>query len=421
MSRQKRLDKASLRVLFSTPFFSAGVCKLPVRFTDDPGVPTACTDGKEILWNGKWFDALPDDVLPTILCHEACHCLLGHLWRFAGKDRDLANQACDHATNLMLKEFSAMETRSGRVDPFPFPEPHDAYCADPRFVGMAEEVIYGILSGSKPPPPSGGKPNGKGGGSGNAPSPGQSSPGKPSPGKGAPTPGAKPSPHSMPEFGQFTPQKPDAPGAQQIKTDWDATMIQSCAAARGRGHLPGMLEKYLTELVSPSVDWPDALRSWLREQCSDDWDFMQPAMEYSGSEFILPSMRSEKMGPVVFASDWSGSTYGELVKKFHAEKQACLDECRPSKLIDFGFDTRVLSQREYVPGDTIDTKIKGGGGTSFVEVLKTASELQPRPKAIVLLTDCDGDWPEEAPDCPLLVVTWSKGAKIPYGDLIYAG
>src|SRR5512139_3030623 len=109
-SRDRRLEKARMLVLFNVPFFAIGVAKMPVVWDDS--IPTASTDGKVIKWSGKWFDSLPDPVLPTVLCHEVCHCLFGHLWRVPSGncDWDIWNQATDHAVNLMLKEFSQQIT-----------------------------------------------------------------------------------------------------------------------------------------------------------------------------------------------------------------------------------------------------------------------------------------------------------------------
>ena len=388
--REKRVERAQMRVLFQVPFFAPAVAKLSVRFIKraeaerifPPGLEfTACTDGKQILWFDEWFDSLPDAVLPTVLCHEAEHCLLGHLWRMpVGGDFQTWNQAADHAVNLGLKEFGAIVQRKRVADPFPFPAPQDSYCADSRFAGMAEEAIYNQLAAQR-----------QGGG-------------------------------GIPQFGEMI--RPDPATAAQasnksLQNDWEATLIQSVQLAVGRGDCPGNLERMVGTLVSPNVPWYDVLRSWVREHCADDWDWLTPALEYEGSGFILPSMRSEKVGPVVVASDWSGSTYGELAERFHAEKQYLLDTVRPSKLVDFGFDTRVVSEREYVVGDTIDPTIRGGGGTSFVEVLARCRDMVPPPKAVVVLTDMDGEFGED-PGVPCLWVTWEQGATAPFGEVIYA-
>lgn len=430
ITRLKRLDRAQMFFCLTTQsngreslfFFAPGVMRLPVIFDDS--IPTACTDGKEIRWNGQWFDKLPDACLPTVLAHEVCHCLLGHLWRMPlGGDWRRFNIACDHAVNLMLKDFSAKVIAAGKPDPFPFPDPQDAYCADPQYAGLAEEAIYNRL-----PPDVGSKGSvlvvaiGSEAGSGPGGCPDTTQGNKVAPAVSqTPNPKPqKPDKHSMPDFGQMTKPAISAPAdAKKLRSDWEATLIQAVQLCKGRGNLPGALERFVDGLVKPQVPWWELLRSFLREQCADDWSFSTPALEMSDSRFMLPSLKSEKMGSVVFGSDWSGSTFGDLVEKFHVEKESCLNECRPSKLIDIGFDTRIVFEREYVPGDVIERKILGGGGTSFVEFFKRCADMEPPPKCAVVLTDLDGEMPKEHPDFPVLWVCYGKG-KAPFGEVIYA-
>jgi predicted metal-dependent peptidase len=433
--RQKRLDGAQIYVVQKVPFFAAGVAKLPVEWDDTGRVPTACTDGKRIIWGGKFFDELPDAVLPTVLCHEVCHCLLGHIWRApSGADLGVWNQAIDHATNLMLKEFSASETAKSKVDPFPFPEPCDAYCANPAFKGMAEEQIYQKLASQKPPggskQPQGAssvaKP-GQSGGKGGKAAPGSNgahsmpSLGGQSGGKGGKAAPGSNGAHSMPSLGDVEPAN-NAGSAQaeakKLRAGWEGTLRQSARMAAGRGNLPGNLERLITEMVSPKVRWQDVLRNWLREQINDDWDFLQPAMEYSDSGFMLPSLQSDTVGTVVFASDWSGSTFGDLVKNFHAEKQGCLDEMRPRKLIDIGFDARVVKVSEYVPGDSIDPTVGGGGGTSFVPIWEHLGKLDKPAKCVVVLTDGDGEVGID-PGVPIIwCIYGNQKLTMPFGETI---
>jgi len=130
-------------------------------------------------------------------------------------------------------------------------------------------------------------------------------------------------------------------------------------------------------------------------------------------------LRSERMQSVVFGSDWSGSTFGDLVDQFHVEKQQCLDELRPSKLIDIGFDTRIVSEREYLPGDLVDKKIGGGGGTCFKELFRRISEMQPAPKVVVVLTDLCGTFPDD-PGIPTIWVVYGGASEAPFGQVIKA-
>lgn len=420
-SRQKRLDKAQLRVLFQVPFFAPGVAKLPVefvpekeygaRFGVDGQLNTACTDGDRLYWCAEWFDTLPDQVLVTLLAHEVCHCLLGHIWRLppSGGDQGLANEAADHAVNLMLKEFGATVTAKRLADPFPFPADAPGLC-DPQYANMSEEAIYAKLA-SRPQNPKGGNKPGRGQGAG----------GKGKPGSGQGGSNQNPSNGQPEPFGQFKP-KPGASPSQgkKLHNDWQGTLIQSVAAMKGRGDLPAGLERLVDGLVSPQVDWWQILRSWLREQCSDDWNFLEPAMELSDSGFMLPSLKSEKMGPVVFATDTSGSIDQAMLAQFQSEKQACLDEMRPSRLLDIYCDSKVQLVEDYALGDVIKRQCPGGGGTSFAPVWKELQKRGVAPKCLVYLTDLDGDFGDD-PGYPVIWIHWTKGGTAPFGEVVYAG
>ncbi len=399
MSRIKRAEKAQIRTLLHVPFFAPGIARLPVVFDDV--TETACTDGKEVRFGTKFFDSLTDDQVVTVLCHEVCHCMLGHLWRAAaGCDWEQWNIATDHAVNLMLKEFSAQVMAGGLADPFPFPDPQDAYCADPQYAGLAEEVIYGKLP--KRPPGGGGNKPGKGGKAGQG----------------------KPGAGSMPSFGQMTQPKNPTPAnkqaQKQLANQWQNALVQAAQMAKGRGDLPGSMERLIDGIINPKVPWQEILRSWLREQASDDWDFTQPAPEYSDGDFLMPSMRSEKIGTVVFATDTSGSINHDLLKVFQGEKQNCMDDMRPSKVVDIYCDTAINLVKEYQAGDTIGKQAPGGGGTSFVPVWEHIETMPERPKAIVYLTDLDGDFGSD-PGVPVIWVTWTKGGNAPFGEVVYVG
>lgn len=422
--RLKRLDRAQMRVLFQVPFFAPGVAKMPVRFLEEAEYravtgcgpelkATACTNGEDIMWCGEWFDSLTDQVLVTLLCHEVCHCLLGHIWRLPppGGDSGVANEAADHAVNLMMKEFGALVSGKGLADPFPFPADAPGL-ADVQYAGMSEEAIYAKIAAGLQAAPSGqGSKQGGQGGSG-----------QPKGGKTSPsgTRGSKNARHNLPSFGQFQPKQGGGTAAKKLKNDWDGTLIQSVAAMKGRGDLPASMQRYVKGLVSPELDWWQLLRSWLREQCADDWDFLTPCMEMSDGDFILPSLKSDKMGEVVFATDTSGSIDMEMLARFQTEKQACLDEMRPRKLIDIYCDAKVQKVGEYGIGDVIAKECPGGGGTSFVPVWKEVEKRGISPKCLVYLTDLDGDFGTD-PGFPVLWITWTKSGKVPFGTVIYAG
>lgn len=438
--RMKRLDKAQLRVLFQVPFFAPGVAKLPNKFDDSQ--PTACTQGTEIRWNREFLDSLKDAEIVTILCHEVCHCLLGHLWRFPnGGDAQLWNQATDHAVNNMLKDFSNEVVSKRLAEPFPFPE--GTFCCDPAFKGMAEEAIYNKLAGGKPPgkqpgqqPQSGqgqsqsqdgdgdddddgqsqGKQPGKGKGKGK---------GKPQPGSGQgdgdgqPNESGNGSGDERKPFGEFEPVT--GQDAKEQQTDWQNTLIQSCHAAKDRGTLPGNLQRILDNLLNPKVPWQELLRNFIREQATDDWNFMKPNRLYGDHEFILPSLDSERMSAVAFGIDTSGSIDDQLLREFKSEMQGCLDDMKPVKLVELCCDTRVTKEKEYHIGDTVDMDAPGGGGTALEQIFNRLDERQDNIKACVILTDLWTSFPKQPPEYPVIWIVWGGKNDAPFGTVINVG
>lgn len=396
-ARMKRIDRAALKVLFHVPFFAAGVSKLPVTFDDS--IPTACTNGNGIRWSRAFLDKLKDEEIVTVYCHEVCHCLLGHLWRAPqGCDWGLWNQATDHAVNNMLKEFGAQVQTTRKANPFPFPEPQDAYCANPAFAGMAEEKIYSILA-SQPKTP---------GGSGSKT------------GSGQPQPGAsKPQPGSMPSFGQM--DKPQTSSEEQgkQKTEWQNTLLQSASAHKQRGELPGMFARLVEDLIDPKIPWQDMLRSLLREQINDDWDFMRPNKYFEDSDFILPSLHSERIGEIIVGIDTSGSIDTELLKQFKGAMQEALEELKPRVMHEICCDTRVTAEREYHVGDTIAKEAPGGGGTRLEKIFERIEERELAPKAIVILTDLETSFPKQIPEYPVIWCNWGDSNKTaPFGTIL---
>jgi predicted metal-dependent peptidase len=400
--RNKRIDRAQLTVMFKVPFFAPAIAKLPVIWDDS--VDTACTEGTTIWWNRAWFDGLKDEVVVTVLCHEAMHCLLGHLWRIPDKNEmEGWNEATDHSINTSLREFADLETGKHRADPFPMPD--GDICCDKRYVGRAEEAIFAEIMRNRPPQGSQGNQSGKSG-----PGSGKSGPSKA--GGGNPPPSRK-------KFGEMRAPAGTPDQKKKQATEWQATLMQSVAAAKQQGELPGCMERYVGELLHPSVPWFEKMAQWLREKAEDDWSWLKPNPYFDESGFMLPSLDSERFGTAVFATDTSGSINQEVLTHFQSVKQACLDEMKPSRLVDIYCDSTIQAVNEYVPGEEISRKAPGGGGTRFEPVFEKVNDLPEPPKLLVYLTDLQGSFPTEEPPFPVLwIVYGNKGAKAPFGEVV---
>jgi len=95
-----------------------------------------------------------------------------------------------------------------------------------------------------------------------------------------------------------------------------------------------------------------------------------------------------------------------------------LIEMTPEKLVDIYCDARVHLVNEYEPGDTIGAEAPGGGGTDFRPVSDEIARWDEPPKALIFLTDLDGQFPAEAPEYPVPWVRVGQHRTPPWGECV---
>ena len=398
----KRIDHATTVMVLDQPFFAALAMSLkPVESEDRP---TFSTDGKHLFVNPKFAKKLSDAELVTVLCHEVLHPALGHLWRMtplSHPDNNCRQKAADYEVNEMLDD--ANQHARNRATPFPFTGVlSKGICRDARFKGMGAEKIYTTLLAEKQDGDGGGQPGyGDGEDDGNGhPQPGDK-PGKDGDGK-------------TPSMGEF--ESPPGNTSEQKKSqqDWQQRVIQAVQACKNKGDIPGQIRQMVEKLTKTVVDWKAVLREFCR-RAKDDYSFSVPNRRYSDSEFIMPSLHSEKLGKLVFAIDTSGSIGGTLLSEFIGQAQLVLDELLPESVEIVCCDTEITSRREYTPGETIENDAPGGGGTDFRPVFNT---LPDDAIAVVFLTDMYGTFPKSAPEVPTLWVSYGGKEEPPFGTLV---
>jgi len=408
-------DKILSRVLHTADFFYSGGVRLVgdgslVKW--DENIPTACTDGAGIRWNPAWFEKVTwenPQVAVMVMVEEIGHCLLGHLWRHPPEARESPeawfhwNMCADQEVRWLMREFSELQKAKGLGDPYPFPSDMSAECLpqDQNRGKSAEQIWRETWHKGK-----GGKSGGKGGKS--APK------GKLGPGNGIPAPGP-----GSGQIGEIELPKAGDPAEQEkAQRDWESELQR---AARSQGSLPASIKRVIGEIVSPRVPWWEILRSFLRENAQDDWDMMRPDLPLSDSSgFICPGLHSERCGPMVFAKDTSGSIDPDLLNRFVAEQQYCLDDVKPSRLLDICCDAAIQSVHEYTPGDTVAKETSGGGGTDFRPVFDHVANDTPR--CLVYLTDMMGAFPDADPGYPVIWLNFGpRDTVAPFGETVYVG
>ena len=120
------------------------------------------------------------------------------------------------------------------------------------------------------------------------------------------------------------------------------------------------------------------------------------------------------------ALDTSGSIAPAELGEFAAELDALKGQIR-ARVTVHGCDERLDPRGPWIfePWDAIalPREMAGSGGTSFVPVFDWIAARGLRPDVVVYFTDAEGQFPQRAPDYPVIWLVKGKG-RVPWGQRI---
>lgn len=178
--------------------------------------------------------------------------------------------------------------------------------------------------------------------------------------------------------------------------------------AANAGNVPAGMVREANELLNPQVDWRQELMSLVRRVCATvagqkDYSYRRPSRRSAMTSFYLPSMRAPRPPEIAVVLDTSGSMSAADLAVALSEIQGILQRSASSsksslRIINCDADAKDIEAVQSVE----DIAIIGGGGTDMRIGIKTASELRPKPDAIITVTDGGTPWPKQ-PDDPHIV------------------
>jgi predicted metal-dependent peptidase len=392
LTSEQRVTKSHISIMRSKQFcLFAGVLSIgKVTFTED--LPTAATNGRDVMYNPNFIDTLTDKQLTFVVLHEALHKVFQHMtiWRKLWKENPmLANIAADYVVNNTIVEADP----HGEVTSMP-----EMCLYDKRFANMTTKQVFDLLKQESPPKGGGGSGDGSG--------------------------------EDEPQGGHDT---HDWEGAEQLTAD-EVKEVQKQidqALRQGeiiRGKMAGNQNRSIQELLEPKVDWREQLREFVNATCKnkDKTSWKRPSRRFIGQDIYMPSMIGETVGKLVVGIDTSGSIGNEELNEFLSEVVGICDDVTPESLELIYWDYDVAAHETYNIGDydglATTTKPAGGGGTRVGSLNSYLKDKRITPEAIIVLTDgyveqdWGGDW-----EAPTLWAITSKGVTSPHGKSIYLG
>ena len=378
LTSEQRVTKSHIAIMRSKQFcMFAGVLSVgKVKFMED--LPTAATNGRDVMYNPKFIDTLNDKELNYVVLHEALHKVYQHmhLWKKLWKENPmLANMAADYVVNYAIYEADEHSEIAQRPDSALF---------DLAYKGMTTKQIFDMLK--------------------------------------------KSSEFVKQQAGHDT---HDWEGAEALSDDEvKETAKQIDQALRQgeiiRGKMQGNKNRAVNEILEPKVNWREQLREFVNATCKnkDRTSWKRPHKRFIGHDIYMPSMIGESIGQVVVGIDTSGSIGQKELNEFLSEVVAICDDVSPSSIELLYWDTAVAGHETYNQGDykalVQSTKPAGGGGTHVGCVNQYVKDKRIQPEAIIILTDgyVEDDWGGNW-EYPTLWAVTARHNTSPHGKTIH--
>ena len=389
------------------PFVASVLARVRIVVVRGLGRAAAATDGNSIYVDADKFQRYTAPERRGTIMHEVLHVALRDLQRRGSRDQWLWNIAADAVNDEILEEAGVrLPPGVARVSDFgdvgarpgiSKEELYDLLTSAHRNVtgvlGDLREDLQGVGAGGAPQ-----APEGEGGGkSGGEKSPGQpgeggeksggegeeskESPGQPGGGRaGEPGPGAQVEVVGVVQEGEPALARGD-------EAAW-AEAVAAAAAAQAQmrraGRIPGGLDREVSAVLQPKVDWREVLRVALREgygrTVRQDW--RRESRRVPG----LPGVRRFSPPRAWVLVDTSGSIAQEEYDQFMAEI-AGMARGVDGVYVVF-WDAKVEGIEDYRRGRPLP-KGKGGGGTVVRPALEEVLRRMRYGDVVVILSDFD--------------------------------
>lgn len=379
MTAKEKLTKARAGLILDLPFFGSLALRLTLQ--EDPSCETAWTDGKSMGYNPDFIESLSLDQVKGLICHEVMHCACAHQARRGDRNHQKWNIAGDYAINQIIEDAKIT-----------LPEGH---LIDPAYKGMNADEIYSKLPNTPPAPSQEGNSRGTL----------QRAPAGVDKGVGN-------DPGRCGEVRDAESPKSEIQNAQS-EQDWKVAVAQAAQEARMQGKLPAGLDRLVTDILEPKVDWREVLRRFVDQSAKNDYQWFPPNRRYIHQRLYLPSLKSEELPPIVIAIDTSGSIGKEELDQFAVEMTAILEDHHTSCTVIY-CDARIANVEEFSSDDLpLQLHPKGGGGTDFRPSFDYVGAQCLVPSCMIYLTDLEcSSYPSEPP-YPVLWARIGKGGTMP--------
>ena len=374
MDAKLKVSRAITKLACEDPFFGSCALRLDVR--PEPSIPTACTDGKSILWSPDFIDSCSEEETVGLVCHEILHVLFMHCTPLGDKNRTLANIAMDFVINEVVQNECKYQL------------PKEGIVPEKRFRNMTWQQVYAIIEQEEKYQQMAADP-------------------------------------TIGDLFDHIDENGDLSDAEKadLKADIEQMATQAAEeATKKQGNVPGQLQELVDKIRAPKVDWKEVLENTLRGNNPDDQTWARPNRKMlSAYDLYMPSPQYHGIGNIVVGLDTSGSVSSRELEAFLSELNSISESTAFETITILYNDSGVSSAKTFMPGDNItELHVTGRGGTCFKPVFEYVEQQDLEIDQMIYFSDMEVgsyNFPDQAPYYPVL---WcSTGAQdAPFGKVL---
>jgi len=413
------------KLVLDYPFF--GTLALSMEIKETYSIPTLSTNGKDLRFNPDFTNSLSQKERIFCFLHEIGHIIFMHHFRRGDRDPDIWNMAGDYAINIMLSD-------SVDID---FPE---NCLIDAKYTGWSTEKIYDELYDKYKDQVSeqtitvtmSGEGEGDNDDQGEGDNDDQGEDDKDQSTTDQVNTDQKSDFQEKLEAVKQSGIVEDAPkDLPQYDFESSVSAAISVNNMSSASKIPeeSSLARQLEEMTSSRVPWRAVLQRFMNQACQDDYNWCRPNHRFSQATngIIMPSLYSENKIELAIVFDTSYSIDMRQCSLFFAEFKSLIKTISYKKLHVMSCSDYVSNFQEFYPGQEIEYKPSGIGGTASAPVWKYLKDKQIRPTCLVYFTDLEVfDWGKD-PGFPILWLADSRTEKnfkrwenqVPFGEAVF--
>jgi len=367
-----KIARAKAGLILSAPFYAT--LALRMEFVRMDSVETMATDGKRIFWCEAFVNECTDAELKGTVAHEVMHVANLHHTRRNGRDPEQWNIACDLAINPGLI-----------ADGFELPK---GVLIDPQYAGKSAEQIFAARESRAKKDQ------------------------QQQPGQGPQQPG-----QAFKQPGGIMDAAPDHDKAAlaEAEAEANAATLQAVNAGRQAGKESAEGKRIAAQIKKPVTDWRETLRRYIDSSVRVDYQWSRPNRRFLSSGLYLPGKVKDGLDGLAIIIDVSSSIDRKAFDRFMSETTGAIETVNPDRVDVIQCNTRIVAHDTFAQGESIDVKLKVGGGTD----LQPAFDLCGDATVILCFTDCEFDKPIRDDGIPVLWVKYGDHKKLPqFGEMV---